>query len=328
MKCPKCGYLGFESSDRCRHCGFDFSMSSLPPVAAAPRAADLTFPTRGARGGEGPLEDFPLREQLSPAAHAEDIRPSVASASAPWSEQPAAATDLPLFWLPGDAGEDDTPLITLPSPPRPPLVVRRATPEVPRGRRGVSRTPQAGWFKSGGDAGEVPSSVSVRSESAGGAGIGAVVDDPATSGVEAAQRPRFAAAAANVRVVAGFLDLALLAAIDLVVVYLTTRIGGVSLADAQQLPRGPLVVFLVVQNAGYLVAFTAGGQTLGKMATGLCVVANDGDSVGIWRAFLRTVAWALLAAPCGLGFLPMFFDHERRGLHDRWTGTRVVRVAS
>ncbi len=27
MKCPKCGYLGFESGDRCRNCGYEFSLT-------------------------------------------------------------------------------------------------------------------------------------------------------------------------------------------------------------------------------------------------------------------------------------------------------------
>jgi uncharacterized RDD family membrane protein YckC len=28
MKCPKCSYLSFEAGERCRNCGYDFSMSS------------------------------------------------------------------------------------------------------------------------------------------------------------------------------------------------------------------------------------------------------------------------------------------------------------
>src|SRR4051794_28175145 len=28
MKCPKCGYLGFEPADRCRNCQYDFSLAS------------------------------------------------------------------------------------------------------------------------------------------------------------------------------------------------------------------------------------------------------------------------------------------------------------
>ena len=27
MKCPKCGYLGFETTDRCRNCQYDFSLA-------------------------------------------------------------------------------------------------------------------------------------------------------------------------------------------------------------------------------------------------------------------------------------------------------------
>ena len=30
MKCPKCGYLGFEDVERCRNCGYDFSFTSPP----------------------------------------------------------------------------------------------------------------------------------------------------------------------------------------------------------------------------------------------------------------------------------------------------------
>ena len=29
MKCPKCDYLGFETGDRCKNCGYDFSLIEL-----------------------------------------------------------------------------------------------------------------------------------------------------------------------------------------------------------------------------------------------------------------------------------------------------------
>jgi len=38
MKCPKCGYLGFETTDRCRNCQYDFSLS---PATTEP---DLRLP--------------------------------------------------------------------------------------------------------------------------------------------------------------------------------------------------------------------------------------------------------------------------------------------
>ena len=39
MKCPKCNYLSFEAGERCRNCGYDFSLSA-PPAPDDP-AADL-----------------------------------------------------------------------------------------------------------------------------------------------------------------------------------------------------------------------------------------------------------------------------------------------
>jgi len=94
MKCPKCDYLGFESTDRCRHCGYEFSLST-PPQDEAP-----------------PLE-------LRPALDLDRIIG-------------APMPDLPLFGA--AAGDEGQPLITTPSRPRAPLGVRRATPEIPRAR--------------------------------------------------------------------------------------------------------------------------------------------------------------------------------------------------
>jgi uncharacterized RDD family membrane protein YckC len=108
MKCPKCGYLGFESGDRCRNCGYDFSLTP------APAELDLTL--------DGEVE------QLRPAL---DLNRIIGG-----SEASSAAADLPLF---GGAVADDAPLIATPSRPRAPLGVRRATPEVPRAR---PRTPR------------------------------------------------------------------------------------------------------------------------------------------------------------------------------------------
>ena len=63
------------------------------------------------------------------------------------------------------------------------------------------------------------------------------------------------------------------------------------------------MAFLLVQNGGYLVAFTAGGQTLGKMVTGIKVVAGrSGAPLDLGRALLRTLVWALLAVPGGPRF--------------------------
>ena len=121
----------------------------------------------------------------------------------------------------------------------------------------------------------------------------------------------------------------LLLAIDVVVVYFTMKICGIGFAELGLLPKGPLVVFLLVQNVGYLVTFTARGQTLGKMAAGIKVVAGDCDgSLDMGCALKRTMLSLLLAVPAGLGLLPALFDSQHRGLHDRFAGTRVVRATA
>ena len=42
MKCPKCGYLGFESGDRCRNCGYEFSLVRRHIRSAGPAARSGT----------------------------------------------------------------------------------------------------------------------------------------------------------------------------------------------------------------------------------------------------------------------------------------------
>jgi len=133
-------------------------------------------------------------------------------------------------------------------------------------------------------------------------------------------------AAVSARVIAVVIDLLILAVIDAIVIYFTMQISGITLDEINVLPKAPLLAFLFLQNGGYLVAFTAGGQTLGKMAAGIRVVPADADAtLDVGRAFLRTLIWLVLAVPAGLGFLTAFLNRDRRGLHDRFAGTRVVR---
>ena len=133
----------------------------------------------------------------------------------------------------------------------------------------------------------------------------------------------------SLRLTAAAIDVALLLFIDLALVYFALKICRLSYAELHLLPKIPLVAFLLLQNIGYLVVFTAAGQTLGKMITRIRVVTVDrAASPDFGRAVIRAALWFVLAVPAGLGLLPALFSRDGRGLHDLAAGTRVVRAHS
>ena len=309
MKCPKCGYLGFEQVDRCRNCGYEFSLSSSSAIQELPVRNDTPV--------IGPLDDLALVDATSdpPSRFTAEIGPDLDRAFDMPQPQESGPSELPLFGLPTSPIRDDTPLITKPSPPRSPLAVRRSTSEVPRVRAGPIR------------AASLDLGLDLDGQAA---GHTSVAPAAAAQAEERLVRPARAESAGLVaRAAAVTIDLLILAAIDVAVVYFTMQICGVTIQEFAIIPQGPLVAFLVVQNVGYLVAFTAGGQTLGKMAAGIKVVAAESNrSIDVGQALKRTVLWLLLAIPAGLGFLTAFASRDRRGLHDRFAGTRVVRASA
>lgn len=339
MKCPKCGYLGFEHVERCRNCGYDFSLApalNLPelPMRSGDDAEvssppdDLALVDAAALAPRPPWQATPdLARVIAPRIaqgrpvlpQAQDtLRPSKGedARGAPSSGQgpSQALNELPLF---GPLPTDELPLITKPSPPRAPLAVRRATPEVPRVRSEPLRAPLldlSGPTPPTSTSGTTPQEWPVRSP---------VGQCPSGADADAAVVP----ATVGARVAAFAIDIAILAAIDAIVVYFTMEICGLAVRDLPILPRGPLIAFLLLQNGGYLVAFTVGGQTLGKMAAGIKIMSALGKgSPGVGHSLLRTIVWLLLAAPAGLGFVTALFNRDRRGLHDHCAGTRVVRA--
>jgi uncharacterized RDD family membrane protein YckC len=71
-----------------------------------------------------------------------------------------------------------------------------------------------------------------------------------------------------------------------------------------------------------------GGQTLGMRAWRIRVVRLDGGALTWPRAAARFALGVVAAAPAGLGLWWSFLDTDKRGWHDRWTGTRVIRAAT
>lgn len=286
MKCPKCGYLGFESVERCRNCGYEFSL-------APAQVRELTL--------AGPSTSSP---------DALDDLGFVSEGSGTASSPPSSAPDLPLF---SPAASVDEPLITKASPPRQPLAVRRATSELPRSRA----EPRSQSFDLALDADPrfKPSTSTAVST------VESMVGGPANSANMDA--------GLGARLLAALIDLVILALVDAAVLYFTAEICGVGFRDIGVLPKGPLLLFLLAQNGGYFVVFTAGGQTIGKMVMGIRVVAaEESQPLDFARAARRTLVWVALAIPAGLGFVTTLFTHDHRGLHDRIAGTRVIRASA
>jgi uncharacterized RDD family membrane protein YckC len=105
--------------------------------------------------------------------------------------------------------------------------------------------------------------------------------------------------------------------------------GGAAAVDIMILS---LSFFLPAHGLGYLVGFvykviftSQGGQTPGKMAAGIKVVAMDGGPVGVGRAVGRTAAEWVSAMVLLIGYFIAGFS-DKRALHDYIAGTRVVYV--
>jgi uncharacterized RDD family membrane protein YckC len=301
MKCPKCGYLGFESRGRCRNCGYDFSLA--PPETAA---FDLAL--QPDLEPLGPPPDLPLAEVSEPFAAIPggggqrlDLDRIIGAPSEGRNRAEALSEgDLPLF---GSLPAETARATVSPSRPRAPLAVRRATPEIPRAKMRTERPQPAMLF-------EPPV-----------AQLGIAADGADGRTVEGE-----AAAAPARRVLAALVDLLLLLAVDAAVLYLTLRLVGLTPADIRVLPLVPLVAFLMLLNGGYFVAFTAvGGQSIGKMAAGIKVISQEDCPVAFTGATLRTLGYVASALPLGAGFLLGLLGSEKRALHDRLARTRVVR---
>lgn len=307
MKCPTCGYIGFEATDRCRNCGYEFALAT-----PAPSTPDLAL--KDADTG-GPLRELNMRPSEPAWRPAREVPPRSPEATPDLQKVlqnldrviggPEAAPDLPLF---GDEGRLDLPPMVDPSQtPRRPLAVRRTTPDPARLKAKMRQRDPA------------PTSLELP------------LPDRIAPGLE---HPRLAAepvpgtgAPPIRRAMAAAVDLAIIAGIDAVIISFTLRLCGLTTAELSVLPLVPLVGFFALINGGYFAAFTAaGGQTIGKMAFGLRVVDERHRPVTPGPAVLRAIGCLVSVISLGLGFLPALLADGGRTLEDRLADTHVIRV--
>ena len=137
----------------------------------------------------------------------------------------------------------------------------------------------------------------------------------------------------GLRILAGLVDLA----IHLVILALlglgAFRVVGASL-QAILLSEGllrvalPLPLVMVLIFLGYQVFFAAtAGQTPGQMLFGLRVEDETGDSPPLGPALLRALVLLARLLPLGLPLLLILADPDRRTLADKFSRTRVTRIA-
>jgi uncharacterized RDD family membrane protein YckC len=329
MKCPKCGYLGFETTDRCRNCQYDFSLApfatepeltlhntrktesddfELPPIQRQSDRLSTTALDLDRLFGDPPpereLQETPPAMAIAAPEAVTDPEPEQIPAAPPVmalsevTESPSASDDANALPF------EDGPIVPPPAA-RPPLSVRRSTPDLPRNRPRTTRTAR-------------PDSI-LNLESAATSSIARDTSETIKSLLESPSL--------GVRMTAGLIDLALLVGIDAAILYLTLKVTGLqsTLEDLRVLPPVPFVGFLALLAFGYVAAFTvAGGQTIGKMVLSLRVIGDDGRPIDAAGGMLRALGCMLVPATLGLSYLPALLTSDHRAIHDRLAGTRVV----
>ena len=68
------------------------------------------------------------------------------------------------------------------------------------------------------------------------------------------------------------------------------------------------------------------GQTLGQAVAKIKVIKKDGLPVDLRVATLRWMGFWGCILTLGIGFLWIFFDKKKQGLHDKLAETYVIRV--
>jgi uncharacterized RDD family membrane protein YckC len=325
MKCPKCSYLGFETGDRCKNCGYDFSLLAVPQQ---PPDHDLNLQMPDDLPAEADRSWMDrLHTGIDQVAEADEMpEPALAAPSPAMTLDPPMVVrpepSFPLF-EPRVEDVDDEPLIKVPAAPRAPLSVRR-TPEQPRLRPPSRATRPDG----------PPLSLEFIEDSY------AAPEPDLHATIERIEpiEPRHIPAARGTseplvsslprRIAAGMTDHVILFGIDLVVLYSTLRMAGLTMGDWALLPPVPMVGFLLLLKLSYFGAFTAAcGQTIGKMAAHIRVVADDAP-LDPARAIRRTMMSSVSLLALGAGFIPAILDPDHRALHDRMARTRVVELPS
>jgi len=135
---------------------------------------------------------------------------------------------------------------------------------------------------------------------------------------------------------AGFFSRATAFMIDLFIVAMTAFLAIITGFKILSGPNGvsestndlfiPVYLALLLLASSYFIFFHGlAGKTVGKMMLGIRVINGEGESIGIWDAFLRWIGYFISASFLFIGFLWALFDSEGQTWHDKIAGSYVVR---
>ncbi|MCB1209821.1 MAG: RDD family protein, partial [Verrucomicrobiales bacterium] len=110
--------------------------------------------------------------------------------------------------------------------------------------------------------------------------------------------------------------------------FVGAMVAGVLLLKLFHMGGSPVLVLLLIGSYAVGLVLLAkqtakSGASVGKQLLGLRVVTENGYPLSFGAAFARTMGWWLGGAFV-LPFFSVFFQPERRALHDLMVGTKVV----
>jgi uncharacterized RDD family membrane protein YckC len=87
-----------------------------------------------------------------------------------------------------------------------------------------------------------------------------------------------------------------------------------------------ILQLLLLAYAAWVLVLFSNGTTPGKRLLGIHVIRDDGFPATLGRMVMREwIGKVISACICGLGYVGILVDRERRALHDRLVRTYVIR---
>lgn len=147
------------------------------------------------------------------------------------------------------------------------------------------------------------------------------------SGVDTADLPL---AGIGRRFAAVFVDGLLMMAVFIPLAFATGFFAAAQMQEGREPDAAPQLLFQFIFMAlGFVyegAMLQSRGQTLGKMALGVKVVAPDGGALTPGQAWLRPLVKSLLGFCWLVDYIPAFFRKDKCTVHDMAARTRVIRL--